>query len=98
MTGPALRVRQLTRRFTSRSLFRRATTITALHDISLDVEPGEIMGLLGPNGAGKTTLLEVVATLLVPTAGTVTVGDADVVRDAARVRSQNAYCPAGATA
>ncbi len=97
MIAPALRIRRLARQFTARSLFGRAATIRALHDIDLDVEPGEILGLLGPNGAGKTTLLEILATLLTPTSGTVSIGDADVVRDAARVRSQIAYCPSGAT-
>ena len=45
--------------------------VRALQGISLSVEKGEIFGVLGPNGAGKTTLLNIIATLLIPEAGTV---------------------------
>jgi ABC-2 type transport system ATP-binding protein len=45
----------------------------ALADVSLTVRGGEIVGLLGPNGAGKTTLLSILATVLAPDAGTVTI-------------------------
>lgn len=43
----------------------------ALKDVSLDVEPGTVMGILGRNGAGKTTLLQIVSGILQPTEGTV---------------------------
>ena len=52
---------------------RRHRTVTALHEVSLTVEGGTVLGLLGPNGSGKTTTLKCVAGLLTPTSGTVTV-------------------------
>ena len=58
----------------------------AVMDVSLEVYAGEFVGLLGPNGAGKTTLLKVLATLIAPDRGSVSVAGHDVVRDAASVR------------
>ncbi len=55
-----------------------ANGFTALDDVSLDIEEGEILALLGPNGAGKTTLISVICGLVQPTAGTVTVGGHDI--------------------
>ncbi|MDN5797022.1 MAG: ABC transporter ATP-binding protein/permease, partial [Intrasporangium sp.] len=51
---------------------------TVLHELSLAVEPGQLVALVGPSGAGKTTLTSLVARLYDPTAGTVRVGDADL--------------------
>ncbi|HCY12935.1 MAG TPA: branched-chain amino acid ABC transporter ATP-binding protein [Gammaproteobacteria bacterium] len=60
------------------SLVTRYGTITAVRDVGLTVRAGEVVCLIGPNGAGKTTLLATVAGLLRPSAGRVTLDDADV--------------------
>jgi len=61
---------------------------TALNNVSLDIEQGEIIALLGPNGAGKTTLISTICGLVSPTSGSVTVGGHDIItafRDARRL-------------
>ncbi len=56
---------------TIRNLTKRFGTITALDDVSLQIESGEAFGLLGPNGAGKTTLINILCTYLEQDAGEV---------------------------
>jgi ABC-2 type transport system ATP-binding protein len=48
--------------------------VTAVHDLSFTVEPGRVTGFLGPNGAGKTTTLRMLLNLVMPGAGTATIG------------------------
>src|SRR5262249_55752017 len=80
----AIDARDVEKTFRSGWLRRRETR--ALRGVSLTVERGAIVGVLGPNGAGKTTLLSILATLLVPDRGTVTVLGHDVVREASLLR------------
>jgi ABC-2 type transport system ATP-binding protein len=60
--------------------------ITAVDNLEISIEEGEIFGLLGPNGAGKTTIIKMLATLLEPTSGTATVNGFDIRKQPARVR------------
>ncbi|MFW5798335.1 MAG: ABC transporter ATP-binding protein [Planctomycetota bacterium] len=60
--------------------------VKAVDDISFQADPGTIYGLIGPNGAGKTTTLRMIASILRPTRGTVTVDGYDVCTHPAEVR------------
>jgi ABC-2 type transport system ATP-binding protein len=60
----------------------------ALRGLSLAAEEGTVLGVLGPNGAGKTTAVRILTTLLNPDSGRATVAGLDVVKDAAKLRSQ----------
>ncbi|MEX2504655.1 MAG: ATP-binding cassette domain-containing protein [Egicoccus sp.] len=62
--------------------------VHALVGVDLAIEPGIVYGLLGPNGAGKTTLIRVLATLLAPTRGQVTVAGIDVLADPVAARTR----------
>ncbi len=66
--------------------------VEALKDITLTVPRG-MYGLLGPNGAGKSTLMRTLATLQEPDAGSVQLGDIDVLAERGRVRETLGYLP-----
>lgn len=68
-------------------------TVTAIEDLSLTVQAGEIFGLLGPNGAGKSTTLRILITVLPPSSGTARVLGHDVRTEADTVRSLIGYVP-----
>jgi ABC-2 type transport system ATP-binding protein len=70
----------------TRQLTKRFGEFTAVKEVSLAVESGEILGLLGPNGAGKSTLIRMLTTLIPPTSGSATIGGFDIVRQANDVR------------
>ncbi len=69
--------------------------VVAVDDISLTARPGEVTALIGPNGAGKTTLMLMLATLLVPDRGTITIDGVDPVKDPREVRRRIGWMPDG---
>jgi len=81
-TQPAIALAHLWRDFGDR---------TALRDITFELGEGETLAVLGPNGAGKTTLLRVLATLLRPTAGDVSVLGCALPREAWKARGRIGY-------
>ncbi len=66
--------------------------VAALKGVSLEIPEG-LFGLLGPNGAGKSTLMNILAGLLEPTGGSVTLDGADIVKDPRAVWSRLGYLP-----
>ena len=77
----------------TRNLTHRYGKLTAVNDMSLQIEQGGIFGFIGPNGAGKTTTMRILSTLLRPTAGDAWVGGCSVRKDPRGVRRQIGYMP-----
>jgi len=75
------------------SLTRRFGSMTAVQEMNISIETGEVFGLLGPNGAGKTTAIKMLTTLLPPSSGDATVAGYDIVRQPSSVRRVIGYVP-----
>lgn len=67
--------------------------VAAIRDVSLTVQEGTLFGLVGSDGAGKSTLLRMIATMIRPTAGRITVGGLDVVKERGKVKPLIGYMP-----
>jgi len=76
-----------------RGLTQRYGALTAVHDLSFEVRPGEVLGLLGPNGSGKSTTVKVLTGLLAPTSGVVRLDGTDVLKDVTAYKSLLGYVP-----
>src|SRR5581483_8737265 len=74
-------------------LTKRYGERTAVDDLNLTLNEGEIFGLLGPNGAGKTTTILMLLGLTEPSAGKATVDGLDPTRDAIKVKRVVSYLP-----
>ena len=68
-------------------------SITALKNISFEVEKSEIFGVIGPDGAGKTSLFRILVTLLLPEKGIVELAGMNVIKDYSEVRKIVGYMP-----
>ena len=82
--APLVEVRDLSRRFGRRQ---------ALADLTFDLRPGEAVALLGPNGSGKTTLLRILAGIIAPTDGTLSIAACDALTNPVNMRRHIAYLP-----
>ena len=65
--------------------------IRAVENISFALTPGQIVGFVGPNGAGKSTMLKMLSTYLLPTSGTITIDNLDIVTDPLAARRKIGY-------
>jgi ABC-2 type transport system ATP-binding protein len=84
MHNDAIRLNGLTKRFDD---------LTAVDDLTLEVEGGKIFGLVGPDGAGKTTTIRMMAGIMQPDAGTIAIAGCDVIKDPDAVKFQISYMP-----
>jgi len=91
--APAVRIEQLCHSYPPARPSRRKRAADmhpqrpALDSVSFDVQAGEIFGILGPNGGGKTTLFRILATMMRPDRGRVTIFGDDVLTQPAKVRT-----------
>jgi len=83
-TAPAIEVRALRKSFGA---------VCAVRDLSFEVHGGEIFGLVGPDGAGKTTTLRMLAGVLSPESGSISVAGCDAVRDPESAKHHLSYMP-----
>ena len=71
----------------AKNIFKSYQGRNVVNDVSIEVNQGEIIGLLGPNGAGKTTMISIICGIVIPTSGSVTVDNFDIIKDYRRTRS-----------
>ena len=75
------------------NIVKKFDDITAVDDLSFEVEAGELFGLLGPNGAGKTTTIKILTGLLKPTSGEAKVGGYDLKKSIGKIKEMIGVCP-----
>jgi ABC-2 type transport system ATP-binding protein len=78
---------------TAANLVKKFDGFTALNDVSFEFSDGEIFGIIGHNGAGKTTLLKIMAGLIAPTSGSLSINGIDVVKDPVVLKGMLGYLP-----
>lgn len=67
--------------------------LTAVDNISFNLEKGDVLGFLGPNGAGKTTTMRIITGYMPPTKGSVYIADVDIFEDPQLAKSHIGYLP-----
>ncbi|MBS7614633.1 ABC transporter ATP-binding protein [Candidatus Bathyarchaeota archaeon] len=75
------------------NLVKKFEDVTAVNNVSFQIEKGEIFGLLGPNGAGKTTAVNILCGLLKPTSGYATINGYDVQKEGEKIKKLIGVCP-----
>jgi ABC-2 type transport system ATP-binding protein len=75
------------------NLTKTFENVTAVKDLNIQVQEGEIFGLVGPDGAGKTTTIRLLTAVLEPTSGHGRVYDKDIIKESFALRENIAYMP-----
>ncbi len=72
-------------------LTRKFGDLTAVNDLNIEIEEGEIFGLVGPDGAGKTTTMRLLTGILDPTSGGGSVYNRDIIKESESLKDNIAY-------
>ena len=84
-------IKNVTKKFIKTNKKKERLEFTAVNDLSFDVLEGEILGILGPNGAGKTTLLRMIAGIMTPNKGSITIDDLTYEKNETDIKKMIAY-------
>lgn len=84
-------VKNVTKKFIKTNKKKERQEFTAVDNLSFDVKEGEILGILGPNGAGKTTLLRMIAGIMTPNTGSITIDDLTYEKNETDIKKMIAY-------
>jgi ABC-2 type transport system ATP-binding protein len=81
-----------------KNLFKSFGDFVAVHDLTFDIRPGEVVGFLGPNGAGKSTTMKMLTGFLKPSSGEIRVADRAMDDSSKVIQEKIGYLPEGAPA
>ena len=84
-------IKNVTKNFVKTNKKKEKEEFTAVDNLSFEVNEGEILGILGPNGAGKTTLLRMIAGIMQPNKGTITIDDLNYEKNETDIKKMLAY-------
>ena len=84
-------IKNITKKFIKTNKKKERLEFTAVNDLTFDVKEGEILGILGPNGAGKTTLLRMIAGIMTPNKGSITIDDLTYEKNETDIKKMIAY-------
>ena len=76
-----------------KSLTKKYGDYTAVDNLNLSVQKGEIFGFIGPNGAGKTTTIKMIGGILAPSAGTVKITGIDIQQEPEKAKGKIGFIP-----
>ena len=76
-----------------KNLVKKYKSITAVDNVSFEIQDGELFALLGVNGAGKTTMIKMLSCLTLPTSGDATIGGFSITKEAKKVKEQIGISP-----
>ena len=81
-----------------KNVTKKYANITAVNNISFQVQDGEVVGFLGPNGAGKSTTMNMITGFIEPTEGQIIINGYDISKKAKKAKKQIGYMPEGTPA